>query len=215
MAKLNTNPWFTMWYKPRETIRAIIKYNPKYLVIVLAMVSAFSGTLDSASYKSVGDYVSLTQIFAVALIVGPIIGLASLYISSWLLRWTGRWIGGRASSEHIRTAIAWSTVPLIWALILWIPELALFGEELFTSFTPAIDTSLSLTILLLLFGIIEIVIGIWTIIIYLKSLGEVQGFSAWKALLNSILSTLVILIPILIIATLAVILFINGVYSKW
>lgn len=202
MAKLDINPWFTMWYKPRETIRKIIKYDPKYLVIILAMVSGFSETLDRASLKSVGDYFSLTQIFAVALIVGPIVGLASLYISSWLLRWTGKWIGGKASSEHIRTAIAWSTVPLVWALLLWIPESVLFGKELFTSATPTMDASLSLTILFLLFSIIEIVIGTWTIIVYLKSLGEVQGFSAWKALLNSFLSALVILIPILIIIAL-------------
>lgn len=206
MTKLNINPWFTMWYRPRETVRKIIKYDPKYLVIVLAMVSGFSETLDRASLKSMGDYASLIQIFAAALIVGPIVGIASLYISSWLLRWTGKWIGGKASSEHIRTAAAWSTVPLVWALILWIPGLALFGGELFTSATPTIDASLSLAILFILFGIIEGVIGIWTIIVFLKCLGEVQGFSAWKALLNSILSILVILIPILIIIVLAIVL---------
>lgn len=207
MAKrLDINPWFTMWYKPRETVRKIVKYNPKYLVLPLAMIGGFAQVIDRAAVRSLGDQLSVSTIFIFALVGGPLLGILSLYVFSALLRWTGKWIGGKASSEHIRTALAWSIVPSVWALILLVPELALFGKELFTSITPKIDSSLTLIALLFLFGAIEIGIGIWSFIISLKSIGEVQGFSAWKALLNSVLSGLVIVIPVIVLVLIGLIL---------
>ncbi len=105
--------------------------------------------------------------------------------------------------EQVRAAIAWSSVPLIWALPLWIPELALFGQDLFTKATPRLDANPLLAVALIGFGLVELIIGIWAIVVFLKCLGQVQGFSAWRALGNALLAFLivftVILIPILLI----------------
>ena len=46
------------------------------------------------------------------------------------------------------------------------------------------------------FAAIEIIVGIWALVVLMKSLGEVHKFSAWKALGSVILGTLVILVPI-------------------
>lgn len=194
--KLDINPWFTMWYRPRETIRKIIEYNPKYLVIVLMMIGGFSNILDHASAKSLGDSIGLPIIFISALIIGSLFGIVSLYIYSAVLKWTGKWIGGKATSEYLRTAIAWSYVPVVWSLIFWIPQLVLYGEELFTSITPRIDSN---PLPLILFGVVELIIAIWAFIVFINSLSEVQKFSVWKALLNLLLSILVLLIPLFFI----------------
>jgi hypothetical protein len=89
---------------------------------------------------------------------------------------------------------------VVWALILWPVELALFGQELFTTETPIIDATPLLAFLFLGFGIIGLSIGIWTIVIFLKCLGQVQGFSAWKALWNTLLALLVVIIPVVVLA---------------
>lgn len=193
------NPWVSMWTKPRATIQQIVDTNPERLVMILAAISGFSQVLDRASMKSLGDKLEWPIIFLIAAIVGPIGGIISLYIGSVLIRWTGTWIGGNVSSQNIRAALAWSSVPIIWALILWLPELALFGQELFTTETPIIDATPSLAFLMLGFGAIEISIGIWAIVVFLKCLGQVQSFSAWKALGNVILTGLVFIIPIVVI----------------
>jgi hypothetical protein len=193
------NPWITIWNKPRATIQQIVDTNPKHLVLVLAAISGFSETLDRACTRSTGDHLAWPIIILIAAIIGPIGGIITLYIGGALIRWTGSWIGGNASSQNVRAALAWSSVPIIWDLLLWIPELILFGQELFTSETPIIDASLSLTLIFLGFGTIEITIGTWTIVVFLKCLGQAQGFSAWKALGNVILTLLVIIVPIVII----------------
>lgn len=193
------NPWVSIWTKPRATIQQIVDTNPEHLVLLLAAIGGFSSVLDRASTRSLGDKLDWHVIFLIAAIVGPIAGIIALYIGGALIRWTGSWIGGKASSRSIRAAMAWSTVPEIWALVLWIPALALFGQEMFTSEIPSIQANPSLNIVFLGMAAIGIAIGIWQFVIYLKCLGQVQGFSAWKALGNSFMALMVVVLPIVII----------------
>ena len=194
------NPWVSMWTKPRATIQQIVDTQPNHLVLLLASIGGFAQVLDNATIKSVGDKLEWPTIVLIAAIAGPFGGIIGLYLGSVLIRWAGILLGGNASSQEIRAAIAWSNVPVIWALVLWIPELALFGQELFTTETPKIDANPSLGLVLLGFSVIGSTIGIWTIVVFLKCLGQVQGFSAWKALCNAILPGLLIVLPLAVIA---------------
>ena len=84
-------------------------------------------------------------------------------------------------------------------MLLWVPGLALFGKELFTDKTPNRDASLLLTILSLAFFLVDIIVWVWRVVILVKCLGEVQGFSAWKALANLALSLLIVAAPLLLL----------------
>ncbi len=88
----------------------------------------------------------------------------------------------------------------VWILALWIPQLLIYGRELFTSSTPRIDSSLPLTLGLLGFGLLEVGISVWYTVVLLKCLGEVQGFSAWRALGNLFLAGMVMAVLIAIVA---------------
>lgn len=194
------NPWLTMWVKPRNTIRWILENKPNEMVIILAMLGGFSQAMDRASSKSLGDGLPFPLLILAAAVIGAISGIISLYLAGAIFKWTGSWIGGKGSFNDVRTAYAWSNVPIIWALILWIPEIALFGQELFTSVTPQIDANPTLKIALVVFALIESIIGIWAFVIFLKSLGEAHGFSAWKALGTVVLSILVLVVPLVVLA---------------
>ena len=193
------NPWLSIWTKPHATIQQIVDTNPTHLVLLLAAIDGFSTALDRASTKSLGDKLDWPVILLIAAIVGPIAGIITLYIGSALIRWTGSWIGGKASSQSIRAAMAWSTVPEIWALVLWIPALALFGQEMFTSEMPSIQENPALNIAFFGIAAVGIAVGIWQFVIYLMCLGQVQGFSAWKALGNSFMALMVVVLPMVII----------------
>jgi hypothetical protein len=196
------NPWLTIWLKPRGTIRWIVETDPKQQVIMLAILAGIVESLGTASSNSLGDRWSLAAILIVSLMVGPIRGLASLYLGGALLYWVGRLLKGQASPVEVRAAIAWSQVPVIWSGLLLVPQFLLFGEELFTAVTPRIDSNPLLLAALFGFGIIEIIIGGWSFIIGLKCLSEVSRFSVWKALatiLIPIFGIAVIIIAILLI----------------
>jgi len=193
------NPFIQIWIKPRQVIRQILNSNSRKFVILLAMIGGISQVLDKASFRDMGDKLDYPYILLVALIGGPLGGILSLYVSSALIKWTGNWIGGRGTFEEIRISNAWSNVPTMWTLLLWIPQIILFGQETFTNKTPIIDSNLVLKVIYLLLSFVELVIGIWIIIINIKCIGEAQQFSSWKALVNIILSWAVILVPLFVI----------------
>lgn len=198
------NPWLTMWTQPRATIQQIVDSDPKRFVLVLAALGGFFEALDRASARSMGDELELPLIFLIALIAGPLGGFLTLYVGGALIGWTGRWIGGQASYIQIRAAIAWSSVPILWLSLLWIPELILFGEEMFTTEMPRTAANPSLTFLLIGIGVVQLAGVVWFFIVYLKSLGQVQGFSAWKALGNVCLVALLVVVPLIVIVFIGV-----------
>ena len=198
---LSFNPWKTMWLKPRETIREILEYNPQYLVLLLAGLFGIRYALDMAGAYMLGDMFNLWLILAGAIIIGPIIGIISLYISSFLMVWTGKWINGKSSYEHMRAALAWAYIPILWGMLMYLLQIPLFGSELFSSLTPTLSASGLLTSLFIVLSLLGITFDIWSFSLSLKTVSEVQGFSVWKALLNMVLVLLVVLIPLLIILT--------------
>lgn len=193
-----SNPLKTIWTSPRETIRRIVSENPELHVVLLTCLSGVGQVLDRASMRDAGDILPVPAIFAVACLLGPLSGLFSLWILSHLCRLAGTWMGGTATREHIKAAIAWASVPVVFSLALWIPQLALFGSELFTAETPGIDSqSLPLTVVFVGLGVAELVLGVWTIVLLCHTLAEVQGYSsAWRGLGNIVLAIVIVAIPL-------------------
>lgn len=193
-------PFRTIWTRPRDTIRWIVATNPQLHVMPLICIAGIGETLDRASLRNVGDTVPLWVILALAIGLGPLSGLISVWISSHLLRFTGAWMGGVASRQHLKAAIAWASVPAIFSMPLWIPQLLLFGPETFTSTTPLLDSQPMLGTVLVVLGLAETVAGIWSFVLLCNTIAEVQGFrSAWAGLGNLILAGLVIFVPLVAI----------------
>lgn len=105
----------------------------------------------------------------------------------------------------VRAAIAWSSVPLIWSLLLWPPELSLLGREMFTTATPTLDANPILFVPLGFLILLEVVVGVWAFVVFLKALGEAHGFSAWRSLGATAIAVLLVLVlaVVVLIAVLA------------
>ena len=201
-AQQTLNPWLSVWTRPRATIRQQVERDPEAWVLALVAVAGVGHLLSDASARSYGDRMDLPTLLVMALLVGPLFGILGAYVGGWLLRWSGRLLGGSARPAEIRAAIAWSGVPYVAAMLLWIPELLLFGEELFTEATPRLDAAPELQGLLLVFVAVELTAALWAFVAFLKCLGEVQGFSAWRALLNLLLPGVLVGIAIGLVVTL-------------
>jgi hypothetical protein len=194
------NPFLTIWTRPRATIRAIVDTDPTYRVLALTSASGIVGALNNAAQRNAGDRLPVSAILGMAIVVGPIGGLIGLYVGAWFLGLSGRWLGGRADSEDIRSALAWSAVPTLVVIPIWIIQLAVFGHEMFTSAMPSVEANPLLYIVVIATAVAETVLAIWSFVIVLKTLGEVQGFSAWRAFGSMLLITLIILIPLVVLA---------------
>lgn len=200
------NPWRSIWLHPRDTVRHLVQTNPDHLILVLAALAGVAQMLDRAAGRSLGDTVSFPMILGLALVFGPLFGILTLYVSSILIAWTGGWIGGSAPSRHIRTAMAWAGVPVVAGLVLWVVAIPVLGDETFTTAMPRVEASLGLALFMMAWGLALFVLGVWSLILLFKSVGEVQGFSAWKAMGNVLLSGLVIVLPLVALGLVLVVL---------
>ncbi len=192
--KLSVNPWIGMWVRPRETIRAILSYNKSYLIVILYWLYGFPLILQFAQNMSLGDRLSVGAILGIAALGAIVLGFIGMNVGAALFTWTGRWIGGVGSFQDVRTAVAWSSVTNVVAIAIWLVQLAMFGNKIFSlSFfsIPLVGMELTVTYLC---SIISIVMMVWGIVILLKAVGEAHQFSAWKALLNVFLPFILIFI---------------------
>ncbi|NDI35516.1 Yip1 family protein [Chengkuizengella sediminis] len=186
---MNFNPWVSIWLKPRATMKEVFERKPKH-TFLLIYIGTISTTLNRASTSYIGDdfATNMVSILTLCLFLTIIGALITYFIAPSILRWVGTWLGGEGDNTRIRYALSHSLIPSIYILVFtWIPMLFLFGIENFTLLTPKIDNDPVLLMTLLFFGFIQITLGIWEFIIFLKCFGEALQFSAWKSLLTVII----------------------------
>lgn len=175
-------PYLGIWVRPRATIREILAADPTRHVIALAAIGpalqalAAKWSLAIASPGTLATFWPLQVAFSV--VVQAVAGVVLLYLVGWLWAWSGRLLGGTASAIEVRASVAWAQVPTIVAAAIAVVA-ALDGVAISRfatgGFLAAIRAHPK-------FSLIEAVLGWWGFIVSLKTLGEVHGFSAWRAL---------------------------------
>ncbi len=186
MAKktLGVNPWTHIWIKPRETLKKVVRFNPKYRFVILSFIYGLPMLLHMAQNLSVGEQFNIVGIVIVALVLATFVGMLGLTIASGLVYWTGKWIGGKANYFPVRAAVSWSNVPNIFAIIIWAILIYNFRDHIFLSEFDGMNFVGGQMTLITGALFVQAAIAIWSFIILVKGLGEVQGFSAWKGVLN-------------------------------
>lgn len=190
------SPWLTIWTSPRVTIRRIIVADPTHQVRRLAALNGVAEALGRAAGQSLGDRISLLVLLLLCAVLGSLAGIVALYVFSALLRWTGRWLGGQAEPDEVRAAVAWGWAPSIFALLLWIPQLALYGDTLFGSGDLGGAELQDLPLPFLALSIAQGLTGPWGSILLIACLSEVQRFSVWRSLLSWLLVVLLFAAPV-------------------
>jgi xanthosine utilization system XapX-like protein len=176
-------PFLSLWIAPRDTIRRLIDTDPTRYVIGLAMLRGGLGRLEIAWFSALSRRTPLSPLWpvgvAIGVALGAIVGVIGLYVGAWLVGFFCRILGGVSSAIEMRAALAWSHVPGITAATVSI-ALVLLGTvsppEFKHSRLPVMTGS---TIELMLLN--AVLIG-WGVVVQLNCIGEVNRFSAWRAL---------------------------------
>lgn len=194
------NQFLSICFRPRRTIRSVIAENPSKHVTLLSCLSGIGQTLDRAASRNAGDGLPLIGILGVALLAGPLFGVVGVWISAFFVHASGRWIGGTGSRRHLVAALAWAYVPQIATLPVWAVAIGLLREDLFNEVSPRLQSSPALLTTLICFGGVQVIAGIWCLVLSCNTIAEVQGFrSAWAGLGNIILACLLLIVPLLAI----------------
>ena len=196
------NPWVSMWTQPRQTIRALMEHDPRYRVLFLATLYAMQNLFYIANFYSMGLGNKFILVLVAILFLSPFIGALWLYYTGWILTFTGRWLGGKGSSLHLRLALAWSDLPLILSVAMWFILLASSSDTVFVQ--SAIGTSLVFV------NFIMFIVWIWSFILLVASIREVQGFSALRAIANVLLSSIISFLIVFVVSTVVGMIFLKS-----
>lgn len=197
--KLGLNPWLSIWVKPRKTIRALVEFNVNYRFIIMCALYGFYNMLQFSQVFALGQTTALWMILLFAVILAIPAGYIAFNFSSFLTFLLGKLIKGKGSFKQVRAATYWASVPMIVTLVFWIFMMIAHGN---TIFVPGFETHLvgTAATISMVIGFAQVGLSIWGLVIFLHALGEVQGFSAWMALLNLFLAGLTIAILLFLVS---------------
>ena len=197
---MTLNPWRSIWLQPRATIRQIVTTDPDRHVLALIAANSVIGAVLAGVTSALQGQFGLLFLLLLVLVVAPIFAVIMLYLVALLLRWTGRWLGGVASSRDLRAALAWGCVPSLLAGAALLVALLVPGLDLFPTPPPELQSE---PFALATYGLgskIQLLAGVWSLFTMIKCIAEVQGFSAWRALGNYLLAILMMIVAIVAIA---------------
>lgn len=208
------NPFITIWFSPKRTIRGIVDQNPNFLVLFLALATgAVEVAMQGVTLASSANAPLLWTIIVCA-VIGGILGLIGLYFFGLLYRWIGSWFGGKATGPEVRAAIAWAKVPTFVIFGIWL-LIYLIGGDVSRALTEAPGSVSAGTAALLLGQVVSSLwFGIWGFIMLCLMLGEVHHFSGWKGLVTVLIPSIVIIPVFLVIGLLAAIAIPNFIRAR-
>lgn len=188
-----------IWTSPRKVFSYIHKTNHDKYLIILLLLSGISSAFDRASLRNLGDTLSLWSLIAVCIIFGSLLGWISYYLYSGLVSWTGKWLNGKSATKEILRILSYAMIPSILSLIFLVPQLIIYGNEIFKSEGDISSADIVSNILFYASVFFEFILSIYSVVLCVIGLSEVQNFSIGKAILNLLLPILIIIIPLLLI----------------
>jgi len=161
-----------IWTSPRDAFRYINKmeYNKNEHILYALLFAMITFRTFSLEKE---DTLSILGLIIVCIIWGLII---SRFLPNWLfsvIKWTGGWLKGQGDTKSITRVFSYAIIPLIIGLII----ITIFNCLFFLSY----------------------LFLIWTCILIIIGISEVQKFSIAKVIFNILLSFLVYFILIIII----------------
>lgn len=188
-----------LWTMPRSVFAFIHEKKYDKYVMALLVFAGISRAFGRAVEKNMGDDFGLIGVIAASVLLGGLLGWISYYLYAALLSWTGKWLDGKGDASSLIRIIAYALTPTVVGLLLLIPQIAIYGIELFKSDGDIYSGGIVSNLIFYGSILAEFILGLWTIVLVVIGVSVVQEFGIGKAILNVILPVLVIFVPILLL----------------
>lgn len=163
-----------MWFHPRKTIRSVVDSNPRYGVFFLSTIYILQTFFVLFNFWSLGFKFSHYHLLIPSILAAPLLGMVWIGLYGRILQFVSRLFRGRAPRCHLQAALAWSRLPMTLSLLLWGGLWLNDPNKLFIQYGPG-------TLTLLLHASLFI-LKLWTIILFIQAIREVQQFNLLKTI---------------------------------
>ena len=192
-----------IWMSPRQVFKFINQNGYTKFSTILLILGGITGALNSASTRNMGDIMPLWSVLIVCLIGGGVFGWLYFYIYAVLLSWTGKWMKGVGTTKSLFRMISYALIPSLLVLFTFILRIVLIGNEEFQRNVDVFDSGFLITALFSFSLFVEIVTGVWTLVILVIGISEVQKLSIGKSIVNLILPMVLLIMVFIPVAAIA------------
>lgn len=176
-----------IWTKPRKVFQFIhATYYEKYYRIILILLG-ISWAFQQASSNGFGDNRDIWFVVGIVVLFGGLFGWIVYYLVSALIYAVGKMFRGKSDISSILKTFAYANIPAAVASLVLIPEILVFGVEMFETDFNFASGGAGGTIVFAIASVVQIVLGIWSFVLFVVGLSVTQNFSIGKAVLNALL----------------------------
>lgn len=185
-------PFWNMWIRPKDTIRSIVEKNPKSGFWWLSLLYGINFMFFLSQVFYLAHSLPFWGIIVGSLVLATPVGALLITVYSFLVLWLGKLIKGNADFMQVRAAVSWSVVTNIVNVVVWVIYIIMFGSMVFLPSFNVMHFTGAASVIITICGWATLIAAIWSIVILVQGLGEVQGFSAWMGLLNVVLASVAV-----------------------
>lgn len=178
-----TSPLISVWLHPRRTIECIAAERPRYLVLPLVTLVGAASVVNILTGYGMGSSIVGWPTMLASVVGGAIFAMFNLYVLAVITGWIGRKLGGAASNDVVRAAIAWGGLPNILGLVVILGSAAAW-RVLATGAEPRWLSSL--------FDLVSGLCGLWALGMTLLMLSRVERFGFWRTITAYAVGTLAV-----------------------
>ncbi|KIL51098.1 Yip1 family protein [Jeotgalibacillus campisalis] len=180
---MESNPFLTVWTKPKETVRQVLESKGFGYTIFIASLAGVGTGLVNVQDSGFEQSLPLSVVYLLAVLLGAAAGVIGAFIAAGLYTMVGKWFDGTGNYRRMVTAIAPCYIPQVVIAVIYVIVAAIYGEQFIQAPDPdTFDmTTLPMSTYIITM-LLSAVFGVWGVVITAKAIGIVHGFSSWKGL---------------------------------
>ncbi len=198
-------PLHDVWLRPRRVFRELATQPIGAVDYLLGAAQGVAGSMALSWAQNAGATSSVAEILLKALLIGTPAGIVSLFLFCSIYARLGARAGRTVGRNQVFHVVAYGGVPLAASLIIWVFAALLIGEVAF-ELVPHPEVEAFVALLLRIQLIAYILLWLWSVVIQIMGLSEIQGIATLKAfglwVLGQVIATLAMLFLMILIATL-------------
>jgi len=147
---------------------------------LLAAAQGSGNVLALYRTESAGARSSVEEILWRSFAFGAVVGVVSLFLMAVIYGRLGARAGGKSTTSQVIHVLAYGGVPLVAGVALWVLTALIVGEPAFIS-TPRAGAEPFLVLLLRVQFAVYVLLLLWSILLQVMGLSEIQGLALRKA----------------------------------
>ena len=148
---------------------------------LLAAAQGIGSFLALYRAEGAGAHHSVEEILANSFAYGAIAGVTSVFLMAVIYGRLAARAGGKSTTTQVIHVLAYGGVPMVASLAIWVLIALLAGEAAFVE-TPRADVEGFLVLLLRVQFISYVLLLLWSVVLQVMGLSEIQGLATRKSL---------------------------------